>query len=250
MKTKRVNLPDNAREKKTIDNYLTGIYNKNGRFTDLQESYDVSRKTENTEAYNTNANVRDCITMSNLDEAWEFFLYLSIGVKESAFYLASSFWEGFGTTKDEFLGYLSMAIGVKLGDKKSIELVGDEPIPKDAKDLADKCITQINKNAREVGSKKITYEEAIGYGKLFDKILKSHSKPTFEENILPGSIKGYADFVEVVEYSFLYPTLDTFEGASSSQLNASYETCPDTSDSEADIVLAGSTKLHVCCEIM
>ncbi|MDD9335572.1 MAG: hypothetical protein PV347_06095 [Rickettsiaceae bacterium] len=249
MKTKRVNLPDNAREKKTIDNYLTDTYNKEGRFTNSQKLYEKHRKTEETEAYNTNVNLRALTISSGKDNTWEFFLYLSIGVKESAFYLASSFWEGFGTTKDEFLGYLSMAIGVKLGDKKSIELVGDEPIPKDAKDLADKCITQINKNAREVGSKKITYEEAIGYGKLVDKILKSHSKPTFEENILPGSIKGYADFVEVVEYS-LYPTLDTFEGASSSHLNASYETCPDTSDSEADIALAGSTKLHVCCEIM
>lgn len=248
MKTKRVNLPDNAREKKTIDNYLTGIYNKEGRFTTSQKLYEKHRETEETEAYNTNVNLRALTISSGKDNTWEFFLYLSIGVKESAFYLASSFWEGFGTTKDEFLGYLSMAIGVKLGDKKSIELVGDEPIPKDAKDLADKCIAQINKNAREVGNKKITYEEAIGYGKLVDKILKSHSKPTFEENILPGSIKGYADFVEVVEYS-LYPTLDTFEGASSSHLNASYETCPD-SDSEADISLAGSTKLHVCCEIM
>ncbi len=40
------------------------------------------------------------------------------------------------------------------------------------------------------------------------------------------------------------------QGASSSQLNDSYET-PDTSfDSEKDTSLIGSTKLHVCCEIM
>ncbi|MDR0330081.1 MAG: hypothetical protein LBH99_05475 [Rickettsia sp.] len=47
MKTKRVNLPDNAREKKTIDNYLTGIYNKEGRFITLQEVYDENRSRKN-----------------------------------------------------------------------------------------------------------------------------------------------------------------------------------------------------------
>lgn len=208
MKTKRVNLPDDVRAKKTVDTYLTAIYNKNGRFTNSQNAYDVSRKTEQTDAYNTNSNVRDAIISNDKDQAWEFFLYLSIGVKEAAFYLASSFWEGFGTTKNESLAYLSMAIGVKLKDQKSIELVGGEPIPKDAKDLADKCVVQINKNAREVGSKKITYEQAIGYGKLVDKILEANAKPTFADNIQEGLISFYADFVELVEpVQSLYPNL-------------------------------------------
>ncbi|WP_375332960.1 MULTISPECIES: hypothetical protein [unclassified Candidatus Tisiphia] len=208
MKTKRVNLPDNAGERKTIDNYLTDTYNKEGMFTTSQKLYEQHRKTEETEAYNTNVHLRELTISSDKDIAWEFFLYLSIGVKEAAFYLASSFWEVFGTTKDEFLAYLSMAIGIKLGDKKSIKLAGNEPIPQDAKQLADKCVVQINKNAREVGSKKITYEEAIGYGKLVDKILSANAKPTFADNIQEGEIKGYADFVALVEPAeSLYPSL-------------------------------------------
>lgn len=208
MKTKRVNLPDNAGERKTIDNYLKNTLNNKKDFINLQKVYDENRRSEESEMYNTNANLRGLTISSNKDSAWEFFLYLSIGVKEASFYLASSFWEGFGTTKDEFLAYLSMAIGGKLGDKKSIELAGNEPIPKEAKDLADKCVVQINKNAREVGSKKITYEQAIGYGKLVDKILSANAKPTFADNIQEGEIKGYADFVALVEPAeSLYPSL-------------------------------------------
>ncbi|UCM92137.1 MULTISPECIES: hypothetical protein [unclassified Candidatus Tisiphia] len=42
----------------------------------------------------------------------------------------------------------------------------------------------------------------------------------------------------------------SYQGASSSQHNASYETCPSTSDSEDDTALAETVKLHMCCEIM
>lgn len=125
-----------------------------------------------------------------------------------------------------------MAIGVKLKDQKSIELVGDEPIPQNTKQLADKCVVQINKNAREVGSKKITYEQAIGYGKLVDKVLEANAKPTFADNIQEGSIKGYADFVALVELEqSLYPSLlgvgeNAYEGvAALGQEDSSASSC-------------------------
>jgi hypothetical protein len=50
-----------------------------------------------------------------------------------------------------------MAIGVKLGDKKSIELIGGDAIPDDVNKLADQCVVQIRKNAKEIGKKEITY---------------------------------------------------------------------------------------------
>ncbi|WP_417905238.1 hypothetical protein [Candidatus Tisiphia endosymbiont of Micropterix aruncella] len=208
MKTKRVNLIDDPEARKKIDNHLTNTFNNRGDFVNLQKAYDVSRKTEQTDVYNTDPNVKDVIISSDKDHAWEFFLYLAIGEAKATYYLATSFINGYGTIKDDSLAFLSMAIGVKLKDQKSIELVGDEPIPNDAKQLADKCVVQINKNAREVGSKKVTYEQAIGYGKLIDKILESNAKPTFADNIQEGSISFYADFVELVEpVQNLYPNL-------------------------------------------
>jgi hypothetical protein len=209
MKTKRVNLPNNAKDQKKIDNYLTNIYNQKGYFTNLQKIYEGSRKTEESEAYKTNPTIREAVTDGYPDSTWDFFLYLTIGEKAAAYYLAMSFIDGLGAKQDEFLAYLSMAIGVKLGDQKSIELVGSESIDADVQKLADQCVVQIRKNT--VGNKKITYEQAIGRGKEVDKILIDNFKPTFENNILPGSIKGYANFVALIDDNIGGPSTSCFD---------------------------------------
>ena len=199
MKTKRVNLPNNVKEQQRIDNYLTDIYNKKERFTNLQEVYEESRKTEESESYKTNPVVKEAVISSYPDSTWGFFLYLTIGVKEAAYYLAASFIDGLGAKQNDDLAALTMAIGVKLGDKKSMELVGNDPIPDEVNKLADQCIVQIYRNAKEIGGKAISYEEAIGRAKAVDNIVKTNAKLSFEDNILPGSIKIYANFVSLIE---------------------------------------------------
>ncbi|WP_425363778.1 hypothetical protein [Candidatus Tisiphia endosymbiont of Hybos culiciformis] len=196
MNTKRVNLPNNAKEQQTIDNYLTDIYNQKGRFTNLQELYEETRKTEASEQYKTDPNFREAVKYEQPNEAWEFFLYLAIGQKEAAYYLAASFINELGAKQNDDLAALSMAIGVNLVIRNRFELVGKESF-KEIKYLTNQCVEQINKNAKEIGSKAISYEEAIGRAKAVDNIVKAKLHLSFEDNILPGSIKYYAKFVPV-----------------------------------------------------
>ncbi|MCC8371801.1 MAG: hypothetical protein LN568_03495 [Rickettsia endosymbiont of Pseudomimeciton antennatum] len=241
MKTKRVNLPSSPKDQQKIDNYLTDTYNQKGRFTNLQGVYEESRKAEESEEYKTDPKFRDAVTFTQPNEAWSFFLYLAIGQKEAAYYLAMSFIDGLGAKQDESLAYLSMAIGVKLGDKKSIELVGRESIPDNIKKLANECVKQINKNA--VGKKEITYEDAIGRAKVLDHMVKTKLDVSFGENILPGSIKGYAKFVEVV--GIPYYEMDVC-GASTSGHNTSGDSgLHDISfDELKDVVMGGESSHH------
>lgn len=199
MKTTRVNLPNNAKEQQTIDNYLTDIYNKKGLFANLQKVYEETRKVEAKEQYKTDPDFREAVKGGQPNEAWSFFLYLAIGEKAAAYYLAASFIDGLGTEQNDDLAALTIAIGVKLGDKKSIELVGNDPIPDEINKLAEQCVVQIRKNAKEIGSKAISYEKAIGRAKAVDHIVKSNGKLSFEDNILPGSIKIYANFVSLID---------------------------------------------------
>ncbi len=195
MKTKRVNLPNNQkdREQVEVERHLTRNYNEKGQFTNLQKVYEENRKSEES----ADPKIRESAKIFYPGSTWEFFLYLAMGVKEAAYYLAVSFMEELGTVRNEFLAYLSMAIGVKLGDQKSIELVAGDPIDADVQKLADQCVVQIRKNV--VGNKKITYEEAIGRGKAVDKILIDNYKSTFEDNILPSAIKNCAKYIELTD---------------------------------------------------
>ena len=136
------------------------------------------------------------------DMAYSMYLNLVIGMKEATSYLIGIFGSGYGAVKNEFLAYLCMAIGVKLGDQETIEIVASDPLPENAKKLAVKCVTQIKKNAKEIGNKQITYQEAIGYGKIFDQIVKANSEHSFEANLLQGGwVKEFAQFVKVVDGS-------------------------------------------------
>ena len=239
MKTKRVNLPNNAKEQQTIDNYLTDTYNKKGRFDILKKVYEEARKTEASEKYKTDSNFREAVKADQPDEAWKFFVYLAMGQKEAAYYLAASFIHELGVKQDDDLAALAMAIGINLGDKKSKQLA-DGANFKDIKELTNQYVEQIKKNAKEVGKREFTYEEAIGRAKMLDNIVKTKLGSSFGENILPGSIKCYADFVAVE--GIPYYGMDEC-GPSTSTLNASYETCPDKSF-ESDVAMGGESPHH------
>ncbi len=140
---------------------------------------------------------------SDTDMAYSMFLNLAIGIKEAAYNLSMCFLGGYGAKVNEFLAHLVMAIGVKLGDADTIQLVNsdpDDPLNADAQKLAGKCVTQIKKSAKQIGNKQITYQEAIGYGKVFDQIVKANSEHSFEENLLrSGWVREFAQFVKVVD---------------------------------------------------
>ncbi|WP_375319040.1 hypothetical protein [Candidatus Tisiphia endosymbiont of Oplodontha viridula] len=238
MKTKRVNLPIHPKDLQKIDNYLTDIYNKKGLFTDLQKVYEKSRKAENSREYMTNPAIKEAIVEMQPDEAWSFFLYLAIGEKEAAYYLAASFINELGVKQNDDLASLAMAIGIKLGDKKSKQLAGGENF-KDIKELTNQCVKQIEKNAKEVGKRDITYEEAVGRAKMLDNIVKTKLGSSFADNILPGSIKHYADFVAVegIPYDVC--------GASTSAHNTSYDSGVVHDKSfESDIAMGGESPDH------
>ncbi|HJD55162.1 MAG TPA: hypothetical protein LFW21_00550 [Rickettsia endosymbiont of Pyrocoelia pectoralis] len=189
MQTKRINLLNNP-EKESIIRYLDKNF------------YDMSSFADMVECHKSNSKLKDVgeDVSKDFGVTWKFFLYLAIGVKEAAYYLAGSFLEGFGVVKNEFLMYLTMAIGVKLKDSKTIQLVDNEPIPKDASKLADKCIAVIKQAENAVKGRNITYEEAIGWGKYLDKLVIHDSKHSFEKNIIDSSIKMTGTpFVEVID---------------------------------------------------
>ncbi len=136
---------------------------------------------------------------------------------ESAAGLAYLYREGLGVEKSEYKDKLYVSVGAKLGDPSCKELLPQ----RDHKDVA---------------------SEATKWLKAIQVITTRYPNKDVEITAADRVwANGQLEFHCQQSYSY--------QGASSSQLNDSYETCPD-SDSEADIALAGSTKLHVYCEIM
>ncbi|WP_341751986.1 hypothetical protein [Candidatus Tisiphia endosymbiont of Piscicola geometra] len=142
---------------------------------------------------------------------------LLFGKAESAAGLAYLYREGLGVEKSEYKDKLYVSVGAKLGDPSCKELLPQ----RDHKDVA----SEAAKWLKAIQVITTRYPNKDGEITAADRVWAN----------------GQLEFHCQQSYSY--------QGASSSQLNDSYETCPD-SDSEADIALAGSTKLHVCCEIM
>ncbi|WP_342271943.1 hypothetical protein [Candidatus Tisiphia endosymbiont of Parasteatoda lunata] len=243
-KFERVDLPKTEKDLKTINGYLTKTYVDKGNFAEIQAGYEEDRINEERPSFHALSPEEKALADCSRDTAWDLFLNLLIGVKETAFYLTMSLINGYGVTQDESLVDLTMSIGVKLGDQKSVELAEDEDISKETQKLADKCIVEIKKHEKEVAGRDVTWEEIMARAKAFDHVVKKGSGHSYCDSIESRGcdMKSFAHYVEPILDEAAY-------GASSSRHDTSYETCPDTSDSEADTVLAGSTKLY-CCEIM
>lgn len=178
---KRVNIQDNNQN--GINTYLTQRYLDKGNLKDILKHYEERRKCEADEAYKTDEILREISDNGNKDSTWDLFLNFIIGVKETAFYLAMSIIKGYGIIQDEFLMYLTMAIGVKLGDEKTLELVGDEKIPEEAQVLAERCIMRIKFHKEEVYNRDVTWEEIMARGKDFDNLVKAESGHSYYDSI-------------------------------------------------------------------
>lgn len=143
---------------------------------------------------------------------------LLFGKAESAAGLAYLYREGLGVEKSEYKDKLYVSIGAKLGDPSCKELLPQ----RDHKDVA---------------------LEAAKWLKAIQVITTRYPNKDTEISV---SDSVWAD----KQLESYFQQSHSYQGASSSQLNDSYET-PDTSfDSEKDTSLIGRTKLHVCCEIM
>lgn len=180
-KYKRVNIPEN--DQSGINTYLSNKFYMKENLKDILSHYAERRKCEADEAYKTDEILREISDNGNKDATWDLFLNFVIGVKETAFYLAMSVINGYGIIHDEFLMYLTMAIGVKLGDEKTLELVGDEQIPEETKILAERCMERIKFHKEEVYNRDVTWEEIMARGKDFDNLVKSESGHSYYDSI-------------------------------------------------------------------
>lgn len=180
-KYKRVNIPEN--DQSGINTYLSNQYVRKENLKLILTNYAERRKCEADETYKTDEILREISDNGNKDSTWDLFLNFVIGVKETAFYLAMSIINGYGIIQNEFLMYLTIAIGVKLGDEKTLELVGDEKIQDTIKVLAEKCVERIKFHKEEVYNRDVTWEEMIARGKDFDNLVKSESGHSYYDSI-------------------------------------------------------------------
>lgn len=180
-KYKRVNIPEN--DQSGINTYLSNKYVRKENLTLMLVNYAERRKCEADEAYKTDAILREISDNGNKDSTWDLFLNFIIGVKETVFYLSMSIINEYGIIHDEFLMYLTMAIGVKLGDEKTLELVGDEKIPEETKILAERCMERIKFHKEAVCNRDVTWEEIMARGKDFDNLVKSKSGHSYYDSI-------------------------------------------------------------------
>ncbi|WP_395476389.1 hypothetical protein [Rickettsia endosymbiont of Pantilius tunicatus] len=190
------------------------------------------------ELYKTNAILKQVSDDGNKDVAWDLFLNLTIGVKETAFYLAQSLIYGYGIKQDEFLIYLTMAIGVKLGDKETIKLIGQEVISPEIQKLAAKCIERIKFHEAEVKNRELKWDEIMARGKDFDNLIKKESGHSYYDSI-PNEgteMKKWSVFVEPVSDST--PDLNIAEPYKASDANnffvESYSNNPPSAPKRAE----------------
>ncbi|WP_175265601.1 hypothetical protein [Rickettsia felis] len=94
----------------------------------------------------------------------------------------------------------TMAIGVKLGDEKTLELVGDEKIPEETKVLAERCMERIKFHKEEVYNRDVMWEEIMARGKDFDNLVKSESGHSYYDSIPnQGTVmKKWSVYVELL----------------------------------------------------
>lgn len=198
---KRIDIPKNNPRITNI--YLSNKYYYKANLKEILAGYEEHRKCEAHETYKTDANLRELTNDGNKDVAWDLFLNLTIGVKETVFYLAQSLIYGYGIKQDEFLIYLTMAIGAKLGDKETIKLIGQEVISPEIQKLAAKCIERIKFHEAEVKNREVKWDEIMARGKDFDNLIKKESGHSYYDSI-PNEgteMKKWSVFVEPVSDS-------------------------------------------------
>jgi hypothetical protein len=162
----------------------------------------------------------------------DFWNALTLGHGRAAYPLYLCFDEGIGVNKNDYIAKLMFGVALKFNDTRCI---GDQvTIPKSMQSNINSLAKLVQNTHSKLPAEGVSMEIVFEQMDIFNKAIK-----------LPSGKLIQSCFTEKST-----ATSNAYDGASSSQHNASYETCPDTSDSEADIALAGSTKLYMCCEIL
>jgi len=198
---KRVNIEKHPKDDlRALNNILSQNYVDKGKFEAIREAYLAGRKIEKD---TINDPVYRKIAEKYFEEtAWDLLLNYVIGVKETSFYLASSYINGHGVNQDKFLSNLTLAVVVKLGDERSIKLLEDAPpLPPYALQFADKCIKEIKKHEAEVKNRDVSREEIMARAKAFDYFVKKNTNHSYCETIHEknkAAMKHFAHYVEPI----------------------------------------------------
>ncbi|HJD62116.1 MAG TPA: hypothetical protein LFW14_00680 [Rickettsia endosymbiont of Degeeriella rufa] len=226
-KFKKINVPIN--DQSGINIYLSNKYYYKANLKEILEYYEENRKCEAHEIYKTDENLRALTDDGNKDVAWDLFLNLTIGVKETAFYLVQSLIYGYGIKQDEFLIYLTMAIGAKLGDKETIKLIGQEVISPEIQKLAAECIERIKFHEAEVKNREVKWDEIMARGKDFDNLIKKESGHSYYDSISNEGteMKKWSVFVEPVsDNRTALPVEEPYKAADNNIFFESYSNTP------------------------
>lgn len=234
-KFKRVDISKNNPSITNI--FLSNKYYYKDNFKKILAGYEENRKCEAHETYKTDENLRELTDGGNKDVAWDLFLNLTIGVKETAFYLVQSLIYGYGIKQDEFLIYLTMAIGAKLGDKETIKLIGQEVISPEIQKLATKCIERIKFHEAEVKNREVKWDEIMARGKDFDNLIKKESGHSYYDSI-PNEgteMKKWSVFVEPVSDNITdLPVEEPYKAADNNIFVESYSNTPPSAPKRAE----------------
>ncbi|ADE29788.1 hypothetical protein [Rickettsia prowazekii] len=200
---KRINIENhNKDELKSLDMMLNQNYFYQNKFEEIKKSYLEDRKAQKDPQYLSDPQLRVIVEKYFEKTAWDLLLNYVIGVKETAFYLASSYINGYGVDQDEFLSHLTLAVGVKLGDEKSIKMLdGEETLPAYIQQFADRCIKEIKKHEAEVQNRDVSCEEIMARAKAFDYFVKTNTNHSYYDTIHEknnASMKHFSYYVEPI----------------------------------------------------
>ena len=226
-KFKRVEVSKNNSNLTNI--YLSNKYYYKANLKEILTGYEDDRKCQKHELYLNDFEAKKLKDEGFRNTTWDLFLNLTIGVKETAFYLVQSLIYGYGIKQDEFLLYLTMAIGAKLGDKETIKLIGQEIISPEIQKLAAKCIERIKFHEAEVKNREVKWDEIMARGKDFDNLIKKESGHSYYDSI-PNEgteMKKWSVFVEPVSDNITaLPTEEPYKAADNNIFVESYSNTP------------------------
>ncbi|BFD45522.1 MAG: hypothetical protein DMENIID0002_01680 [Rickettsia endosymbiont of Sergentomyia squamirostris] len=182
---------------------------------------------------------------SKIDASWkmaamQFWEALVLGSEKAPIFLFKCFAQGVGVKKDADIATLMYGTALKLTpqDCAKIPVTSKPVIVKSMKPRIDALVKLVKQTHSQLPT------EGVDVGVLNDQMVKFNHAVKLPSGKLIQSCFTEKSTAALTSYDA--------GGASSSQHNTSYETCPATSDSEEEgTVLAGKTiELHMCCEIM
>ena len=178
-------------------------------------------------------------SQEKIDNSWgiaatNFWLALTIGSEKAPLALSKCFGQGVGVKKDENIEKLLYGAALKLTPQDCAKIPAEEKpvIPKSMNPRIEALVKLVKDAHSKIPTKGVDMEVVDNQMTKFNNAIKLPSGKLIQSCFTEKSTAAITSYDEA--------------GASSSQHNASYETCPDTSfESEEDVGLAGSSHPHM-----